>query len=112
MGSYNHLFGAWKNGDRVDEQGANAFAADVAYSTAGATLDVSGFFRQHAALVPRQGNYLVLSSRVSYRLAHRLKASGSIENILDERYIGVTSYNLPQGAPARGRTIYVSLGYE
>jgi outer membrane receptor protein involved in Fe transport len=113
VGSYDHLFGAWKDGDRVEvEQGANAFAADVAYSIRGATIDVSGFFRQHASVVPTQGNYLVLSSRISYRIARRLKASASAENILDERYIGQTSYNLPQGAPARGRTVYFALAYE
>jgi hypothetical protein len=54
----------------------------VAYSIAGATIHVSGFFRQHAALVPQQGNYLVLNSRISYRLAPRMKASPSAENIL------------------------------
>jgi outer membrane receptor protein involved in Fe transport len=73
---------------------------------------VSGFFRQHAALVPQQSSYLVLNSCISYRLASRMRASASVENLLDERYVGVTSYNLPQGAPERGRTVYLSLAYE
>jgi iron complex outermembrane receptor protein len=113
VGSYSHLFGAWKDGDRVDiEQGAHAFAADVGYSVAGLSLDVSGFFRQHAPLVPRQQDYLVLNARVGYRVFRRLKAIASAENLLDERYVGLTSYNLPQGAPSRGRTVYLSLAYE
>ena len=113
VGSYSHLFGAWKNGERVDiEQGANAFAADVAYSLGGAALDVSGFYRQHAPVGPQQTDYLVLNARVGYRLSHRLRASATAENLLNERYVGLTSYNLPQGAPARGRTVYLSLGYE
>jgi iron complex outermembrane receptor protein len=113
VGSYTRLFGAWSHGDRVDvEQGTNAFAANVGYSIAAVTLNVGGFFRQHVALVPQQKDYFVLNSRVSYRFLHRLRASASAENILDEQYVGPTTYSLPNGAPARGRTFYVSLGYE
>src|SRR3954469_1367189 len=39
LGSYNHLFGAWKNGNRVAvEQGNNAFAAASALGVAGNAL--------------------------------------------------------------------------
>jgi outer membrane receptor for ferrienterochelin and colicins len=113
VGSYSHLFGAWRNGDRADvEQSTNAFSADVGYSIANVTFDVSGFYRQHVALVPKQDGYLILNSRVSYKFLQRLKVSASAENILNEQFFGLTSYNLPNGSPARGRTFHVSLGYE
>jgi outer membrane receptor protein involved in Fe transport len=107
------LFGAWSNGDRVDvEQSTNAFSADVGYSIANVTLDVSGFYRQHVAPVPQQDTYFVLNSRVSYRFLHGLRVSATAENILNEQYFALTTYNLPNGVPARGRTFYLSLGYE
>jgi len=113
VGSYSRLFGAWANGERADiGQSTNAFSADVGYSIANVTFDVSGFYRQHLALVPTQDSYLVLNSRVSYKFLQRLKVSASAENILNQQYLGLTSYNLPNGAPARGRTFYVLLGYE
>jgi outer membrane receptor protein involved in Fe transport len=113
VGGYTRLLGAWSDGNRVDvEQGANAFSADVGYSIANVTFDVSGFYRQHVVLVPQQKSYVVLNSRVSYRLLHHLKVSASAENILNEQYYGLTTYSLPNGAPARGRTFYVLLGYE
>jgi outer membrane receptor protein involved in Fe transport len=113
VGGYTRLFGAWTDGERVDvEQGANAFSADLGYSIANVTFDVSGFFRQHVTLVPQQDDYFVLNSRVSYRFLDHLRLSASAENILNEQYIGLTTYSLPNGAPARGRTFYVSLGYE
>jgi outer membrane receptor protein involved in Fe transport len=113
VGTYSHLFGAWENGKRADvEQSTNAFSADVGYSIANVTFDVSGFYRQRLALVPKQDSYLVLNSRVSYKFLQRLKVSASAENILNEQYLGLTEYHLPSGAPARGRTFYVLLGYE
>jgi iron complex outermembrane receptor protein len=113
VGSYNRLFGAWKNGERADtEQSANAFSTDVGYSIAKVIFDVSGFYRQRLALVPRQDSYVMLSSRVSYKFLQRMKVSASVENILNEQFFGLTTYNLPNGAPVRGRTFYLSLGYE
>jgi outer membrane receptor protein involved in Fe transport len=112
VGGYSRLFGAWQDGDRIDvEQGKNAFSADVGYSLGDVTLDVSGFFRQRVALVPDQSRYFVLSSRVSYGFLDHLKLSVSGENLLDEQYYGLTSYNLPEGSPARGRTFYAMLHY-
>jgi outer membrane receptor protein involved in Fe transport len=113
VGGYSQLFGAWRNGARADvEQSSHAFSADAGYSIANVTLDVSGFFRKHVALVPQQDSYFVLNSRVSYRFLHHLKVRASAENILNEQYVGLTTYNVPNGAPARGRTFYVLLGYE
>jgi outer membrane receptor protein involved in Fe transport len=113
VGGYCRLFGACRNGDRVEvEQGDNAFSADVGYTIAKLTLDVSGYFRQRVALLPQQGSYLVLNSRVSYRFRDRVRMSATSENLLNERAIGLTSYNLPNAAPARGRTFYLLLSYE
>jgi outer membrane receptor protein involved in Fe transport len=113
VGSYNRLFAAWRNGERADvEQSTNAFSADVGYSIAKVTFDVSGFYRQRLALVPKQGSYVMLSSRVSYRFLQHMKVSASVENILNDQFFGLTTYNLPNGAPARGRTFNVLLGYE
>jgi len=113
VGSYDRLFGAWKNGERADvEQSTNAFSADLGYSIANVTFDVSGFYRQRLALMPSQASYLMLSSRVSYKVLQRMKVSASAENVLNEQFFGLTAYSLPNGLPARGRTFYLSLGYE
>ncbi len=113
VGGYSRLFGAWQDGDRIDvEQSTNAFSADIGYNIADVTLDVSGFYRQRVELVPDQDSYLVLSSRVSYGFLDHLAVSLTGENLLDEQYFGLTSYNLPNGAPARGRTFYTTLRYE
>jgi outer membrane receptor for ferrienterochelin and colicins len=113
VGSYSRLFAAWKNGERADvEQSTNAFSTDVGYSIANVTFDVSGVYRQRLALVPKQDSYLILNSRVGYQLLHRLKVSASVENILNEQFFGLTSTNLPNGAPARGRTFYALFAFE
>jgi outer membrane receptor protein involved in Fe transport len=107
------LFGAWQDGNRVNvEQSKNAFSGDIGYSIGRVTFDVSGFFRQRVALAPGQRSYIVMNSRVSYKLLDHLKLSGSGENLLDEQFYGLTSYNLPEGSPARGRTFYATLYYE
>ncbi len=113
VGSYGRLFGAWQDGEEVDvEQSTNAFSADVAYTFFNFTIDVNGFYRQKMALVPNQPAYFVLNSRISYEFLDHLELSVLGQNLLDEQYFSLTSYNLPNGAPARGRTFFVALQWE
>jgi hypothetical protein len=50
----------------------------------------------------------VLNARASYTVVEHIKVSVSAENLTDQQYIGATSWGLPFGAPARGRTFYAA----
>lgn len=112
-GTYTHLFDATSEGLlAVVEQPSDMASLAVNYAIGDFNVNMNGFVRSGAPLLPSQGPYGVMNARLQYALNDSMKLSASVENITDTVYQGFSEYVPLTGVPARGRTFYVGFAYE